>query len=92
MLGEELHSVLCCADPKLVLKWALMFAQQTNYHEDHSCTPTQMTMEVFLHKDNSDGKTLFICECNFIKYLFAECEVEAVTKLLKRFLNLKAFL
>lgn len=92
MLGEELHSILSCTDPKLVLKWALTFAQQTNYHEDHSCTPPQMTMQIFLHKDNCDEGSLFACECNFIKYLFPECEVDEITKLLKRFLNLKAFL
>lgn len=89
MSGEELHNILYYTEPSLVLKWSLMFAVHTHYHEDN----TGQRMRVIFFKDNnSDEGPYFTSDCGFIKYLFLECEVEEITKSLKRFLNLKAFL
>lgn len=89
MLGDELHKILYYTSPQLVLKWSFMFAIHTNYHEDK----TGMRMKVLLSEDNnSDDGPFFTSDCGFIKYLFLEKEVEEITKSLKRFLNLKAFL
>ena len=95
MLGDELHSILYTASPKLIIKWAQMFALCYNYYEDN----TGMRMQVLLHElsaeknfNDLDKGPHFVSDCGFIKYLFLESEVEEITKSLKRFLNLKAFL
>lgn len=89
MLGDELHNMLYYENPQLILKWSLMFSAHTHYYEDN----TGQRIQIILFKDNdSDDGPYFTSDCGFIKYLFLECEVEAVTKSLRRFLNLKAFL
>lgn len=89
MLGDELHNMLYYEQPKLIVKWAQMFAQYYKYYEDN----TGMRMTVVLNEtNNSDEGPFFFSDCGFIKYTFLECEVEEITKSLRRFLNLKAFL
>jgi hypothetical protein len=89
MLGDELHNILYYADPQLILRWSFMFAEHTNYHEDSTGQRMQV---VFLKENNSDEGPFYSSDCGFIKYLFLEKEVEEITKSLKRFMNLKAFL
>jgi hypothetical protein len=89
MLGDELHDILYHSSPKLIVKWAQMFAHFHSYYEDN----TGQRMQVVLDGANNIDEGLhFASNCGFIKYLFLESEVDAITKSLKRFLNLKAFL
>jgi hypothetical protein len=89
MLGNELHNMLYYESPQLIIKWAQMFAHYYNYYEDN----TGQRMEVVFDKNNAtDDGPHFTSDCGFIKYLFLEREVDEITKSLKRFLNLKAFL
>lgn len=94
MLGDELHNILYYSNPKLIIKWAQMFTTYYTYHEDH----TGMRMTAQLGATLADGKDTFddgphfTSDCGFIKYLFLKNEVEEITKSLKRFMNLKAFL
>jgi hypothetical protein len=94
MLGDELHNILYYSEPKLIVKWAQMFAVYYSYHEDH----TGIRMSAELGATLSDEKSKFeegphfTSDCGFIKYLFLEREVDEITKSLQRFLNLKAFL
>lgn len=91
MLGDELHNILYYSSPTLIIKWAEMFAHFYNYYEDN----TGQRMEVIFEKNNApvpDDGAYFTSDCGFIKYLFLEKEVETITKSLKRFMNLKAFL
>jgi hypothetical protein len=90
MLGDELHNILYYTSPTLVIKWAQIFGYSYHYSEGKS---SQQCMQVSLHTfDNFYIGPHFTSDCGFIKYIFLECEVEEITKSLRRFLNLKAFL
>ncbi len=89
MLGKELHEILYYSHPKLIIKWAQMFAARYNYYEDN----TGQRMNVMLNESDADDRgAFFTSDCGFIKYLFYESEVDEITKSLQRFMNLKAFL
>ena len=89
MLGDELHNILYYTSPQLVIKWAQMFSHSYNYYEDNTGQRMQVSLNTF---NDFDAAPHFTSDCGFIKYLFLEKEVEEITKSLKRFLNLKAFL
>lgn len=89
MLGDELHNILYYTSPALVIKWAQMFSHSYNYFEDSTGQRMQVSLKPF---DDFYTKPLFTSDCGFVKYLFLESEVDEITKSLKRFMNLKAFL
>lgn len=92
MLGEELHNILYYTSPKLVIKWAELFGCSYNYYEDNTGQRMQVSLQPRHAMDKFYDGPHFTSDCGFIKYLFLESEVDEVTKSLKRFLNLKAFL
>lgn len=89
MLGDELHNILYYEQPKLIVKWAQLFNYSYNYSEGKEGQCMQLSLNTF---DNFYVGPHFTSDCGFIRYIFLECEVEEITKSLRRFLNLKAFL
>lgn len=89
MLGDELHSVLYYTSPSLIVKWAQLFSHSYDFYEDNTGQRMKLSLKPF---DDFYSKKHFVSDCGFIKYTFLECEVEEITKSLKRFMNLTAFL
>lgn len=89
MLGDELHNMLYYEHPNLIVKWAQTFGYSYHYSEGKAGQCMQVSLHTF---DDFYAGPHFTSDCGFIKYFFLEKEVEEITKSLKRFLNLKAFL
>lgn len=95
---DNLERILRNNDVSLVVTWALIFAEHSNYSEYQYSSP-ECRLEVLIHKENiEDHNQYFELQSRShrkevrVRYRFKISEIVEASDSLKRFLSLKAFL
>ncbi len=94
----ELERILRSNDVSLIVGWALIFAEHSDYSEYQYSSP-DCRLEVLIHKEHIEDHNQYFefQSCSHgkevrVRYRFKTSEVIEACDLLKRFLSLKAFL